>query len=178
MQLTSVSTVFGWPWPSIINNVFLPTTIHDTWHHHPTSPPSPRHHRPQQPPSTTYKHGIQPPTAMWQHHVTSHNDHQDQQPQVMKKAQEWMQTTPPLTNDGQHLWTDTGDDEVRWDSLPHPHWFLWQQIQVPCRCQWCGNQTMNDDVVRCHCYTSGYNFYHKNKATAYGSLCISPQSLW
>ena len=25
--------------------------------------------------------------------------------------------------------------------------------------------------------TSGYNFYHKNKATAYGSLCISPQSL-
>jgi len=26
-------------------------------------------------------------------------------------------------------------------------------------------------------FTSGYNFYHKNKATAYGSLCISPQSL-
>ena len=25
--------------------------------------------------------------------------------------------------------------------------------------------------------TSGYNFYHKNKATAYGSLGISPQSL-
>jgi len=25
--------------------------------------------------------------------------------------------------------------------------------------------------------TSGYHFYHKNKATAYGSLCISPQSL-
>jgi len=27
------------------------------------------------------------------------------------------------------------------------------------------------------CITSGYNFYHKNKVTAYGSLCISPQSL-
>jgi len=26
--------------------------------------------------------------------------------------------------------------------------------------------------------TGGYHFYHINKATAYGSLCISPQSLW
>jgi len=101
MQLTSVSTVFGWPWPSIINKLFLPTTIHDTWHHCPMSPPSPRHHHPHvtivpnshshsQLPSTTYKHGTRPPTRC---HVTSRNNHQDRPPQTMKKAQKRTQTT-------------------------------------------------------------------------------------
>ena len=28
-----------------------------------------------------------------------------------------------------------------------------------------------------HLLIGGYHFYHINKATAYGSLCISPQSL-
>ena len=53
----------------------------------------PNSHGCSQPPSTAYKHSTQPPTAMWQCHVTSHNNHQDQQPQMMKKAPKRMQMT-------------------------------------------------------------------------------------
>jgi len=115
---------------SIINTSFFqppsmtPTTT--PHHHHPLITTVPKSHSCSQPPLTAYNHGTQPQKAMWQCHITSHNNHKDQQPQMMKntqttkKAQTWTWMTPPLTNDGQHLRTDTDDNEPRWDSLPPP----------------------------------------------------------
>ena len=119
-------------------------------HHHPHVTTVPNSHGHSQPLSTTYNHGTWPPTATWQRHVTSSNDHQDQQPQttnntqMTNNTQKWTWTTLLLTNNGQHLWTDTGDDEPRWDSLPPPsHSFLWHWIRVPHHWQWYGLNQFN-----------------------------------
>jgi len=63
---------------SRINNLFLPTTIHDTWHHHPTSPPSPTAtaaHSCHRPPTTTaHDHQWQRGNAMSLAATTTIND--------------------------------------------------------------------------------------------------------
>jgi len=160
MQLTSVSTVLGWPWPNwvsananaqfgVINNQQPLSPNHHPQHL--TPPPHittvPNSHGCSQLPSTTYNHGTRPPMAMWQCHITSSNDHQDWQPQTMNNTHKWIQTTLLLTNDSQHLWTNTGDNKPRWDSLPPPHPFLWHRIQVPHHWWRHGNQMTNDDVI-------------------------------
>jgi len=167
MQLTSVSTVVGWPWPNwasanadaqfgVINHQQAISSNHHPQHlaplpHVTTVPTSPWS------PTATAAHSCcQLPTNMA-------HDHQQQRGNTTSLAAMTPGPTTPndkespktnandlLTNDGQHLRTDTGDGEPRWDSLPPPHWFLWQQIQVPHHCQWRGNQMTNDDIV-CHC---------------------------
>jgi len=178
-QLTSVSTIFGWPWPNwasantnaqfgIINNQQPLSSHHHPWHLAPLPHVTtvPNSHSRCRLPSTAYNHSTWPPMAMWQHHITSHNDHQDlpltaaidclqpqhtptngnvatphhspqwppERLQTTKNAQERTQrtqTTPPLTNEDQHLWTDTGDDAPRWaSSLPPPFFFS----NTKCRC--------------------------------------------
>jgi len=52
--------------------------------------------------------------------------------QMTKNTQERIWTTPPLTNNGQHLQTDTGDNVLRSaSSLPPPFFFC---SNTKCRC--------------------------------------------
>jgi len=138
MQLTSVSTVFRWPWPNwasafadaqfgVINNQQRLSSNHHPQHLAPpphittvpTSPPSPTataaHSRHRLPTNMAHDHQWQRGNATSLATMTRTDN-----PKTTKKAREWMQTTPLLTNTGQHPRTDTGDDEPRWDSSPPP----------------------------------------------------------
>ena len=99
---------------------------HHPWH---LAPLPPCHYHPQQPlPLTAAIDHLQPQHTT--NNRTTNGDvamphHKPQwppaQPEMTKNTQKWTQMTPLLTNDGQHPWTDTSNNEPRWDSSPPPH---------------------------------------------------------
>jgi len=103
---------------------------HLAFNHHPRhlGPPPPHHYHHQQPLPLTAAIDCLQPRHTTNNGTTNGNmampRHELQQPpaqpETTKNTQKWTQTTPPVTNDGQHPRTDTSDNKPRWDSSPPP----------------------------------------------------------
>jgi len=133
------------------------------FNHHPRhlSPPTPGHHHPQQPLLLTATINRLQPRHTTNNGTTNSNvatpHHEPQrppvQPQTMKNTWKWTQTTPLLTNNGQHPWTDTRDDKPRSDSSPSPYFnpLIWNPGAMSPSAMWQPNNVWWPRFVIRHC---------------------------